>query len=47
MITLCPKGLTVDHLDNDPLNNRRSNLEIVTYGENNRRMWERKRQREL
>ena len=33
----CPKGMEVDHLDNDGLNNQRSNLEIVTKQENIRR----------
>lgn len=32
-------GKDADHLDNDRLNNRRNNLEVVTNTENNLRKW--------
>lgn len=39
-----PEGLVVDHLDNDGLNNMRSNLEVKTQAENMHRCptWKRK-----
>lgn len=37
----CPDGLTVDHLDGNRLNAMKSNLECITYEENNKRKHER------
>lgn len=36
LLMSCPKGFEVDHIDRDPLNNKRDNLRIVTRSENNK-----------
>ena len=37
-----PVGYTIDHLDNDGLNNKLNNLELVTKSENLKRRWDRR-----
>ncbi len=38
VITDCPKDKVVDHINHDPLDNRRSNIRICDVGDNNRNM---------
>ena len=42
-----PAGYTIDHLDNDKLNNKLNNLELVTRGENAKRMWKRRDHKDI
>ena len=42
-----PVGYTIDHLDNDKLNNKLNNLELVTRGENAKRMWKRRDHKDI
>jgi hypothetical protein len=44
-----PEGLVVDHINRDPLDNRRANLRVVTVSDNlkNRRAWGRSQYRGL
>lgn len=37
-----PIGYSIDHLDNNGLNNKLNNLELVTRGENSKRRWNRR-----
>lgn len=38
VITNCPEGLIIDHINHDPLDNRRCNMRICEVGDNNRNM---------
>lgn len=42
-----PIGYTIDHLDNDKLNNKLNNLELVTRGENSKRRWDRRDHKDI
>ena len=42
-----PVGYTIDHLDNDKLNNKLNNLELVTRGENSKREWDRRSHKDI
>ena len=37
IVTKCPDGLVVDHLNSETLDNRKQNLEVVTLEENSKR----------
>ena len=39
LIMDCPKGMEVDHLNSDRLDNKRANLKICTHSENMARRW--------
>lgn len=38
VITNCPDGMVVDHINHDPLDNRRCNMRICEVGDNNRNL---------
>jgi hypothetical protein len=43
LITNCPSGMTVEHIDGNTLNNENENLKIVSVEENTKLMWARVR----